>query len=77
MTGVQENYAGTAVSGPTCNQCLFFREPEKPGPGNCRRRSPRAIQTRVDPREYRSVWPEVWGERDWCGEFSPLPGEEY
>jgi len=48
-----------------CCTCVYWQPPEDEGPGECRHRSPRAVQSRPD--HWRSVWPKTWGEIDWCG----------
>jgi hypothetical protein len=40
----------------------------EPGPGECRRRAPR-VHTDYRTNSYRSIWPRVFGEVDWCTEF--------
>jgi hypothetical protein len=57
---------------PTCETCRSYQPPAAPGtgPGECRRRSPKAWQ---DARTgaFKSIWPKVWGEVEWCGEHRP------
>jgi hypothetical protein len=56
---------------PTCETCAYWRPPVEAdtGPGECRRRSPRAIYVhRTD--SWHSKWPATW-HLDFCGEHRP------
>jgi hypothetical protein len=60
-----------------CAACRFWQPPKEPppgGPGECRRQSPRAVQTKPD--HWKSVWPRTWAQ-DWCGQFRPDTTESY
>jgi hypothetical protein len=50
-----------------CGSCRFWKRPEAGGPGQCRHRSPRAVEDRKS-GAWRSQWPPTWGQ-DWCGSW--------
>jgi hypothetical protein len=60
------------MSPPLCQSCRSYNPPpeDEAGPGECRRRAPR-VHTDYRTNSYRSIWPKVWGEQDWCSEFRP------
>lgn len=54
---------------PACGLCRAWQPPEDNGKGQCRRRSPFAVQ---DARTgaWRSMWPPTWMS-EWCLVFVP------
>jgi hypothetical protein len=68
------------LTAPACGLCRFWHEPEADalgndlGPGECRHRSPRAVEDRRS-GAWRSQWPPLW-RGEWCGCFRPCEGPE-
>jgi hypothetical protein len=63
----EELIRAAEIGTDTCATCCSWNAPEGAGPGQCRRRSPRAVEDRRT-GAWRSQWPPTWGH-DWCAEW--------